>query len=283
MVDSHCHLNLHSFDKDFDEVAKRAFDNGVRIIVNTGTSIPSSRRAVELAQKYDSPAGEMYAILGVHPHHADKADVEFEGELQKDWFENLKKMASEPKVIGIGEIGLDYHTYKSNGIVDKKLQFDAFEKQIELAIELGLPLQIHNRLAGEDIIDVLKKYRTRLREAPGMFHCFAGTFEVLQDALEMGFYIGFDGNVTYKGIAPGESVALSELAKKVPMNRIMTETDSPFLTPIPLRGQRNEPKNVIIIGEFLANLHGVVYSEFEEAIHTNFERLFKKPNSRIAQ
>src|SRR3989338_2845801 len=157
MVDTHCHLNFHVFDKDVDEVAKRAFDAGVRIIVNTGTSIPSSRRAVELAHKYDSPAGEMYAIVGVHPHHADKADVEFEGEIQTNWFENLKKLASEPKVIGIGEIGLDYHTYKSNGIVDKSLQEDAFRKQIELSIEVGLPLQIHNRLAGEDIISVLKE------------------------------------------------------------------------------------------------------------------------------
>ena len=108
MVDTHCHLNFHSFDKDYEEVAKRAFDAGVRIIVNTGTSIPSSRRAVELAHKYEN----MYAIIGVHPHHADKADVEFEGEIQKDWLDNLKDIAQDEKVIGIGETGLDYHTYK---------------------------------------------------------------------------------------------------------------------------------------------------------------------------
>src|SRR5438477_4662668 len=127
MVDVHCHLNLHAFDEDYDEVAKRAFDSGVKIIVNTGTSIPSSIKAIELASKYH----QMYAIVGVHPHHADKADVEFEGELQSNWFDELKKLAVEPKVIGIGEIGLDYHTYKSNGIVDPKLQEDAFRKQIE--------------------------------------------------------------------------------------------------------------------------------------------------------
>ncbi len=270
MIDVHCHLNLHSFDEDHDEVAKRAFESGVRIIVNTGTSIPSSRKAVELAAKYDN----MYAIVGVHPHHADKADTEFEGELQKDWFENLKKMAQGKKVIGIGEIGLDYHTYKSNGTVDKELQYDAFEKQIELSIELGLPLQIHNRLAGEDVVEVLKKYKSRFQNPPGMFHCFAGTQEVLKNALDLGFYIGFDGNVTYKGIAPGETVSLPDLALKVPLDRILTETDSPFLTPVPLRGTRNEPKNVIIVGQFLADLMGVERSKFESQIYKNFETLF---------
>lgn len=271
MVDVHCHLNLHAFDNDYNEVAKRAFKSGVRIVVNTGTSISSSRRAVELAHKYEN----MYAIVGVHPHHADKADVEFEGEIQKDWFENLRKLASDPKVIGIGETGLDYHTYKSNGIVDKKMQFNAFRKQIELSIELGLPLQIHNRHAGEDIIQVLKEYRTKFQDPPGMFHCFAGTFEVLRDALDLGFYIGFDGNVMYKGIAPGETVNLSDLVRKTPLDRILAETDAPFLTPIPLRGQRNEPKNVIIVGEYLARLHGIGFPEFEKAIYSNFEKLFK--------
>ncbi len=271
MIDVHCHLNLHAFDNDFDEVARRAFDAGVKIIVNTGTSIPSSRRAIELANKYDN----MYAIVGVHPHHADKADVEFEGELQNDWFEQLKKLAVEPKAIGIGEIGLDYHTYKSNGIVDPKVQEVAFRKQIELAIELKLPLQIHNRQAGEDVIRILSEYKNKFCDPPGMFHCFAGTAEVLRDALELGFYIGFDGNVTYPGIAPGETVALSELAKKVPLDRIMTETDSPFLTPVPLRGSRNEPKNVIIIGEYLASQKGVSFLEFEKTVEDNFEKLFK--------
>lgn len=271
MIDSHCHLNLHAFDQDYDTVAKRAFESGVRAIVNTGTSIPSSRRAVELAHKYEN----MYAIVGVHPHHADKADVEFEGEIQKDWFENLKKLAVEPKVIGIGEIGLDYHMYQSNGIVDPAKQGDAFRKQIELSIELSLPLQIHNRQAGEDIISVLKEYRSKLKNPPGMFHCFAGTFEVLRDALDLGFYIGFDGNVTYKGIASGETVELRDLAKKVPLDRILAETDSPYLTPIPFRGQRNEPKNVIIVGQYLAHLKEIKLDAFQKVIYGNFESCFK--------
>lgn len=271
MVDVHCHLNLHAFDKDYDEVAERAFDAGVRIIINTGTSIPSSRKAVELAQKYDN----MYAIVGVHPHHADKADREFEGEIQSNWSEKLGELAKESKVIGIGETGLDYHYYESNGIVDKKLQEDAFRKQIDLSIELELPLQIHNRHAGEDIVSILKKYRSRLQDPPGMFHCFAGTFEVLQDALDLGFYIGFDGNVTYKGIAKGETVALPDLVRKVPLTRILAETDAPFLSPVPLRGKRNEPKNVIIVGEYLAKLKGVEYEQFQQVIFNNFKTVFK--------
>ncbi|HVT01464.1 MAG TPA: TatD family hydrolase [Patescibacteria group bacterium] len=271
MVDAHCHLNLHAFDEDYDAVAKRAFDNGVKIIINTGTSIPSSRKAVEFARQYE----QMYAIVGVHPHHADKVDIEFEGELQSDWFEKLHEIAKEDKVIGIGEIGMDYFMYKSNGVVDKKIQEDTFRQQIELSIELGLPLQIHNRLAGEDTIRILRDYKSKFLDTPGMFHCFAGTFEVLHDALDLGFYIGFDVNTTYKGIAPGETVALSDLAKAVPIDRMMTETDSPFLSPIPLRGTRNEPANVIIVGKFLADLKGVSYDEFSETIDDNARQLFK--------
>jgi TatD DNase family protein len=218
----------------------------------------------------------MYAIVGVHPHHADKADREFEGELQKDWFENLTELAKDPKTIAIGEVGMDYYKYKSNGIVDQKIQEETFRKQIELSIELGLPLQIHNRHAGEDIVAILSEYKHRLQDPPGMFHCFAGTLEVLKNALDLGFYIGFDGNVTYKGIAPGETVALPDLAIKVPLNRILAETDSPFLSPVPLRGTRNEPKNVIIVGEYLAQLKGVDFHDFQTQIYSNFKTLFYK-------
>jgi len=272
MVDVHCHLNLHAFDEDYDAVANRAFEAGVELIINTGTSIPSSRRALELANKYDN----MYAIVGVHPHHADKADREFEGKLQHDWFDQLKKLASEAKVIAIGEVGLDYYKYKSNGIVDKKIQEDTFRQQIELSIGADLPLQIHNRHAGEDIISVLKEYKHKFQSPPGMFHCFAGTLEVLRDALDLGFYIGFDGNVTYKGLAPGETVELSELAKLTPVDRLLTETDSPFLTPVPLRGTRNEPKNVIIISEFLADLKKVDKQEFGHIMLKNATNVFSK-------
>jgi TatD DNase family protein len=271
MVDTHCHLNLHAFDEDWEETAERAYKAGVKAIVNVGTSIPSSRKAVELARR----TPYLYAIVGIHPHHADKADREFEGELQSDWLENLRELAKDPKVIGIGEIGLDYYRYKSNGIVDKKVQEETLRAQIELSIELKLPLQIHNRQAGEDVVRILSKYKNQFQDPPGMFHCFAGSLEVLKKALDMGFYIGFDGNITYKGIAKGEQISLPELVKATPINRILVETDAPFLTPVPLRGQRNEPKNVIIVGQYIARLNGISFEDLETITDSNFEKVFK--------
>ncbi|MEX2007292.1 MAG: TatD family hydrolase, partial [Candidatus Levyibacteriota bacterium] len=255
---------------DWEEVAKRAFDSGVTKIINVGTSIPSSRRAVELAQKFDN----MYAIAGVHPHHTDKADIEFEGEIQKDWLAELEKLAADKKVVGIGEIGLDYYSYKSNGIVDKKVQEEAFVSQIELAHKLKLPLQIHNRHAGMDIIRILEKHKSELLEVPGMFHCMSGDLEFLERVLELGFYVGFDGNITYKGIAPGETVELSELVKRTPVERIVTETDSPFLTPVPHRGSRNEPSHVIIVGKFIAQIKGLPFEAVAKQTTENANKIF---------
>lgn len=264
MIDVHCHLNFKSFRDDFDEVTNRARDAGVKRIINVGTSLESSEWAVELADKYD----DLYAIVGIHPHLADK--------LQHDWIGKLEKIADHQKVVGIGEIGLDYYSYKSNGIVDPSLQKEVFISQVKLADKLGLPLQIHNRHAGEDVIRVLKEYKNLLQEKPGMFHCFAATEEVHQDALKMGFYIGFDGNTTYSGLAPGETVSLSELAKATPMDRILVETDSPYLTPIPHRGERNEPKYVIITAEYIANLKSVSLMKLEKQTDKNAYSIFPK-------
>ena len=271
MVDVHCHLNLHAFDNDWDEVATRAFESGVTKIINVGTSIPSSRRAVELAQKFPN----MYAIVGVHPHHADKTDIEFEGEIQKDWLAELEKIAKDEKVAGIGEIGLDYYSYKSNGVVDKKLQEEAFVAQIKLANKLKLPLQIHNRHAGMDIINILKGHKSELLKIPGMFHCMSGDLEFLREVLDLGFYVGFDGNITYPGLAPGEDTELSELIRNTPIERIVIETDSPFLTPVPHRGSRNEPSHVIIVAKFIAQLKGVPLEQIEKQTSDNATSIFK--------
>lgn len=271
MIDVHCHLNLHKFDTDFDEAVTRANAAGVTTIINTGTSIPSSKKAVELASRYDT----LYAIVGIHPHHADKTDKEFEGELQTDWVEKLEQLLQQPKVVGVGEIGMDYFSYTSNGIVEKKLQEAVFVTQLELAHTYHKPVQIHNRLAGKDVIAILKQHKHLLKQdMPGMFHCFAGDFAVLSDALKLGFFIGFDGNITYPGIPPKETVKLSDLAKQTPLDRILTETDSPFLSPVPLRGSRNEPKNVILVGEELARIKGVSYGELAEITSKNAKRLF---------
>lgn len=262
MLDVHCHLNFHGFENDADQVIKEAYEAGVTTIVNVGTKIDSSEKAVEFAKKYD----HLYAIVGVHPHHADK--------LEKDWLEQLEAIAKNPKVIGIGECGMDYYSYKSNSIVDPKLQKKVFIAQIELAHKLKLPLQIHNRLAGKDVVDILSGYKSTFQDPPGMFHCFQGGIDLLKKVLEMGFYIGFDGNITYQGAPPGEKTELSKLVKYAPIDRILAETDSPFLSPVPFRGFRNVPKNVIIVGEYIAKLKELIYTEVEEKLNSNFLTVF---------
>lgn len=265
MIDVHCHLNFHAFSKDIDEVVKNAREKGVTTIINTGTKIDSSEKAVELSETYD----DMYAIVGIHPHHADKVD------LAENWLEELEKLAKKPKVVAIGEIGMDYFSYKSNGIVDPKLQKELFEAQIELAHKVNLPLQIHGRHAGKDILEILNHHKNLLqKDNSGMFHCFAGDMDILKGALDLGFCIGFDGNITYPGLAPGETVSLSDIAKSTPMERIVTETDSPFLTPIPFRGSRNEPQHVILVGQFLAKIKGVSFEEIVDTTTQNAKRIF---------
>jgi len=262
MIDAHCHLNFHSFEKDYDAVIKSAFKAGVTKIINTGTKIDSSQLAVELAQKYEN----LYAIIGVHPHHADKPEEE--------WLEELEKLAKMPKVVGIGEIGMDYFNYKSNDVVDPKLQKEVFIKQIELAHRLKLPLQIHNRQAGKDILDILINHTSYLLNPPGMFHCFAGNMDMLKKVLDLGFCVGFDGNITYNGLAPGEDTSLKDLAKYTPLDRIIVETDSPFLTPEPKRGGRNMPEYVIITARFIAALKGIPFADFEAKTTENTLKIF---------
>jgi len=199
MIDVHCHLNFHAFEKDCDEVIKRAFEAGVTKIINVGTKIDSSEKAVELANRYKN----LYAIVGVHPHHADKlfpprhpersegSPDETNGDSSprqrraqndnsEDWVGELEKLAKHPKVVAIGEIGLDYYRYKSNEIADPILQRRIFIKQIALAYKLKLPLQIHNRHAGKDIIDILINHKSYLTDPPGMFHCMSGDIDLLR-------------------------------------------------------------------------------------------------------
>jgi len=263
MIDAHCHLNFKAFSEDYDKAIQRAFDKGVEIIINTGTSIESSIKAIELAQKY----ANLYAIIGIHPHHSDK--------VEKGWDEEIGKLAKMPKVVGIGEIGMDYYSYKSNGIVDSKIQRNIFERQIEISIEKKLPLQIHGRHAGKDILEVISSYKNKLLEIPGMFHCFAGNIDYLKKVLSMGFYVGFDGNITYEGLAPGEDTALSDLVEYTPLDRIITETDSPYLTPIPYRGGRNEPSYVIIVGNSIAKIKNTSFDEVDKVTSDNARKIFK--------
>jgi TatD DNase family protein len=263
MIDVHCHLNFKAFKKDFDEVIKRAEKAGVEKIINVGTSIQSSQKAVELAKVYEN----LYAIVGIHPHHADKLD--------DNWIDELKSLVSKPKVVAIGEIGMDYYSYKSNAVVNPKTQREVFETQIQIAYENKLPLQIHGRSAGKDIIEILSSNKNKLLENPGMFHCFAGNIDYLKKVLELGFYVGFDGNITYAGIAPGEDTPLSELIEYAPLDKIVTETDAPFLTPEPHRGSRNEPSYVIIVASFIAKIKKSSFGEVEKITTENAHKIFK--------
>lgn len=263
MIDVHCHLNFHSFEKNYDEVIKKAEKDGVKKIINVGTKIDSSQKAVELAQKYDN----LYAIVGVHPHHADK--------LEDNWLKDLEKITKNPKVVGIGECGMDYYSYQSNSIVDKELQKEIFIAQIELAFKLKLPLQIHNRHAGKDILEILLSYKSYLLNPPGMFHCISGDIQFLKQVLDLGFYVGFDGNITYKGLAPGENTELKDLVNYAPLDRIVAETDSPFLTPEPHRGSLNIPSYVIIVAAKIAEIKGVSFSLVEDQTTKNAKAIFR--------
>lgn len=276
MIDVHCHLNFHAFRTDVQKVITEAIEDGITKIINVGTKIDSSRQAVELAEAYDN----LYAIIGVHPHHADKIHLpsSLGGESDKEWITHLEQLAKHPKVLAIGEIGMDYFEYASNGIVDPKLQRKAFIEQIELAHKLRLPLQIHSRNenARIEVIKILKDHVNLLPDPPGMFHCMAGSIESLKTILQMGFYVGFDGNLTYDGIPKGEPETLKTLASYAPIDRLVIETDSPYLPPVPHRGERNQPKYAIITAHFLAKLKQISYDSLVEQVDKNVYTVFKK-------
>lgn len=267
MIDAHCHLNFPQFAEDLDEVIKRAKNAGVNEIINVGTGFDSNQKVIELAEKYSG----LYATVGVHPHDAERMKAATFDKLSVSWEKEFEELAKHPKVVAIGETGLDY--YGKN--VDKKAQEKLFVKQIEISIKLKLPLQIHNRQAGNDILDILLNYKSQLLNPPGLFHCFSGNLEFLKKVLNLGFYVGFDGNITYSGIAKNETTALSELVKYAPVNRIIAETDAPFLAPIPHRGSRNEPSYVIIVASAIGQIKKLSQEEVIEKTVQNAHTVFK--------
>lgn len=275
MIDSHCHLNFNAFESDVEQVIKNAKKAGITVIINTGTQLSSSNWAVELAHTYNN----LFAVVGIHPHHADKIQLNNAQLTETEpWIEELKKIAQDPKVIGIGECGLDYYNYQSNGIVDPEVQKAVFIKQVELAHTLRLPLQIHTRdeKARVEALQILQERKKWLQRVPGMFHCMAGSLESLEKALGLGFFIGFDGNVMYEDVPPGEPLPLSELVKHTPLDRIVIESDSPYLSPNPYRGKRNEPQYAIITAQFIADLKGVSLEQLVEQTNKNVYTIFRK-------
>lgn len=261
LIDTHAHLDFPQFDKDREEVIQRTQKEGVKVI-NVSSHFDTCQKAINLAQKYEG----IWAAVGVHPHYAEEIKN------LKKIAQLLKVLAKNPKVVGIGECGLDYH---ESADVDKEKQKELFQTQLKLAQELKLPVIIHCREAYRDTLQIISAKGGSTSggnpfKLSGVFHCFSGDKKFLQQILDLGFYIGFDGNVTFKN-AP----KLQELAKSTPLNRLLIETDCPFLSPEPLRGKRNEPMNVKIIAEFLAQIKGISLEKVAQITTNNAKNLFK--------
>ena len=253
IIDTHCHLDMEQFNQDRENVIQRARDNGVSFILNIGCDVASSYRSLELAERYDF----IYASAGIHPH-----DVEG---LTEDDYVHLEKLHEHPKVIAVGETGLDYFKNYS----PKEDQCKHFRRQAEMASKLGKPIVIHSREANDDIMSILSDYYPQNSKLSGIFHCFSGDKEMAEKALKMGFYISFAGPITFK-----RAEDLREVAKIIPPDRLFAETDSPYLTPSPNRGKRNEPSNVRFTTEKLAEVRGVTIEDIQRTIAQNFYELF---------
>ena len=250
LFDTHVHLNSKLYEEDLHEVIERAVEAGVTKMAVIGFDIPSSQRAIELAQQYEF----IYAVVGIHPSDAKTVtDV--------TWPE-LIEMLKHPKVVALGEIGFDY--YHDTSFND--IQRDVFMKQLEIAKKIDIPIVIHMRDSVQDTYEVLRDYAKGLS---GVCHCYSGDIEMLSKFLELGFYIGLDGPVTFKN-----AHSVHEIAKAVPLERLVIETDGPYLTPAPYRGKRNEPVYITYIAETIAQLKGVSYEEVCRVTTENALRLY---------
>jgi TatD DNase family protein len=265
LVETHAHLDYPDFANDFDDVLRRATEAGVTRIITIGTSVESSRRAVDLAEKHSN----IFAAVGVHPAYAEESG--------EDVITPLRELAENPRVVAIGETGLDYHRLPSvSAAKEKKVQVFAralqgeteeeieasiqdgayksrqaslFQQQLDLALELGLNLVIHQRDAWDDTLEIMRPYSGKLR---GVFHCFGGSLEQANEVVDLGHLVSFTGIVTFKN---GASVR--EVAARIPLWKFMVETDCPYLAPVPFRGKRCEPAHTRIVAETIAAARGI--------------------------
>jgi len=260
-VDSHAHIDGEEYDADRDEVVARARDAGVRTILNVGTGDPQSgnlERAVEVAEKYEA----VYAAVGVHPHDARLFDDEAERRIQK-------LIEQSARVIAFGEIGLDYHYDHS----PREVQRDIFRRQLRIAQALSLPVIIHSREADEDTVSILRGELADYQRK-GVMHCFGGSMLMMKAMVELGFMISLAGNVTFK-----KAENLRDVAREVPLDRLLIETDCPYLTPVPFRGKRNEPARVVEVARGLAEIHQISLEEMGNLTTENFSRFFRLNSS----
>lgn len=251
LFDSHAHIDDNRFDSDRLETIERARENGVTGIINIGADMASSARSVALAQAHEG----IYAAVGIHPHDA-KAAVNADYDRMAEWVEQ------EKKVVAIGEIGLDYYYDLS----PREVQQEVFIRHIDLARQLRKPIIIHDRDAHGDVMNIVKK---EAKGIIGVFHCYSGSLEMAKEVFKLGFYVSFAGPVTF-----AKSTKLKEIAAAVPLERLLVETDSPYLTPHPHRGRRNEPAHVRLVAEEVARLRGLSLEEVAEATTQNVKQLF---------
>jgi len=283
LIETHAHLDYPDFAPDFDDVLQRANEAGVTRIITIGTSVESSRRAVDLAEKYPN----IFAVIGVHPTY-----VEESGE---DVITPLRELARNPRVVAIGETGLDYHQLPSvelakerktqvfakalqtstedqieAGIHDgayKSKQASLFEQQLDLAVELGLNVVIHQRDAWSDTLEIMKPYTGKLR---GVFHCFGGTLEQANEVIDLDHLVSFTGIVTFKN-----GTAVRDVAAQLPLFKFMVETDCPYLAPVPFRGKRCEPAYTRIVAETIAAARGISLEDVAEMTTQTAEEFFR--------
>ena len=250
IFDTHAHYDDEAFDLDRDEVLSSLRQSGVGMILDPGCTLESSRMALELAERYPF----CFAAVGIHPENC--ADF-----TQAD-LETLRSLAEHPKCVAIGEIGLDYH-WEENP--PKEHQQQVLRAQIELALNMNLPVIIHDRDAHADCLSIIRDYP----DLRGVFHCFSGSAEMAEELLNLGWYLGFDGPVTYKNARKAP-----EVAAVTPLNRILIETDSPYMAPVPHRGKRNDSRYLPAVIETLAAWKGVSPQELEQKTFENGLRLF---------
>jgi len=282
LIETHAHLDYPDFANDLEDVLRRADDGGVTRIITIGTSIESSRRAIDLAEKY--PA--VYAAIGIHPTYAEEAE--------EDVFTPLRELAKHPRVVAIGETGLDYHQLPSEKVAKEKQvqvmtalrtetdeeieaqirdgaykskQASLFQQQLDLAVELGLNVVIHQRDAWEDTLKIMQPYTGKLR---GVFHCFGGSLDQANEVLDLDHLVSFTGIVTFKNGA-----AVREVAAQIPLWKFMVETDCPYLAPVPFRGKRAEPAHTRIVAEAIAAARDVPLEEIAEATTETAEGFFR--------
>lgn len=245
-TDTHCHLYKEYYD-NLEEILNTAKDNQINRYIVAGCDDISNKEVIELVNKYDN----VYGNIGIHPENVDEYkdyDIEF-----------IKDNLDNNKIIGIGEIGLDYHYTKEN----KENQMKLFEKQLEIAQDLDIPVVIHSREATQDTIDILKKYKVK-----GVIHSFSGSLEVAKIYIKMGFVLGINGVITFK------NSNLKEVVKEIGLKNIILETDSPYLTPHPYRGKQNSPKYILEIANFVADLYDVSLEELSKNTNDNIKRIF---------